>query len=318
MLCRGRFVLILATALSLCAAERKFEVRGQIQPPAGRATILIYAASNPFTARTNSDSDGRFRFRDLPAGAYTVSAFVPGIGEVEKTIEVGPGTADSNGRVSVTVSFTENVPLRDTLERQHKVDLAELGIPDTAKREYLEAQDLLSRNQVDQAILRLKRAVEIAPQLTAAWNNLGTISFHARQYKDAEGYFLKALEAEPGAYDPTVNVGAAIMLQGRLDEALKYNLYAASQHPTASLPNAQCGMNYLLIGDLDLALKYLKEAKRLDPNHFSFPQLYLARIYLERSDREAATAELEDFLARHPDAPQAAKVRSLLEGWRKQ
>ncbi|HSW51246.1 MAG TPA: tetratricopeptide repeat protein, partial [Bryobacteraceae bacterium] len=71
-------------------------------------------------------------------------------------------------------------------------------------------------------------------------------------------------------------------------------------------------MNYLFLGKPDSALKHLKEAKRLDPNHFSHPQRFLARIYLERGDQKAAVAELEDFLRRHPDSRAAAEIRERL------
>jgi tetratricopeptide (TPR) repeat protein len=310
--------LLLAVAVCLSAAERTFEVRGQIEPAPSRATVILAAATTPFTTRTASDSAGRFRFRNIRTGAYKVLVFAPGAGEIEKTIEVGPSLADSNNRISVTVSFSESVSIPEAMERQHTVDLRRLGIPDAAKREYAEAQNLLGKNQVDQAIRRLEKAVGIAPRFSEAWNNLGTIAFHARRYQDAEGYFRKALDAEPGSYDPTVNLGAAVLLQGRLEEALKYNLYAVVEQPRDPLANAQTGQNYLFLGNLDLALRYLQEAKRLDPNHFSFPQLYLARIYAQRSELKAAAAELEDFLARHPDASQAPKYRAQLEDWRKQ
>jgi Flp pilus assembly protein TadD len=312
------YALPLAAAFCLSAAERTFEVRGQIEPAPSRAVVVLAGATTPFTTQTASDSAGRFRFRNIRTGTYKVLVFAPGAGEIERTIEVGPSLADSNNRISVTVSFSGSAPIRDALERQHTVDVRRLAIPDAAKREYAEAQKLLGKNQVDQAIRRIERAVEIAPRFTEAWNHLGTIAFLAQRYKDAEGYFRKALDAEPGSYYPSVNLGAAVMLQGRLEEALKYNLYAVVERPEDPLANAQTGQNYLFLGNLDLALRYLQEAKRLDPNHFSLPQLYLARIYAQRSDFKAATAELEDFLARHPDAPQVPKVWVQLEGWRKQ
>ena len=51
----------------------------------------------------------------------------------------------------------------------------------------------------------------------------------------------------------------------------------------------------------------------LDPAHFSNPQLPLARIYLRRSEQEAALRELEDFLEHHPDSPTAPQVRAMIE-----
>jgi tetratricopeptide (TPR) repeat protein len=96
---------------------------------------------------------------------------------------------------------------------------------------------------------------------------------------------------------------------GRYSEALGYNLYAVQEQPKDALANVQLGMTYYHLGDMERGLKYLIEAKRLDPGHFSYPQLSLAEIYLRRGDRRAAVGEFEDFLKRHPDSPYAVKVR---------
>jgi Tetratricopeptide repeat len=53
-------------------------------------------------------------------------------------------------------------------------------------------------------------------------------------------------------------------------------------------------------------------AKQLDPAHFSHPQLMLSEIHLQRNEQAAAIEELEDFLRRHPDAPEAAGVKAAI------
>jgi Tfp pilus assembly protein PilF len=53
----------------------------------------------------------------------------------------------------------------------------------------------------------------------------------------------------------------------------------------------------------------LEKARQVDPAHFSHPQLVLAEIHLRRGEKAAAAEAMEDFLAHHPDWPQAAKMR---------
>ena len=67
---------------------------------------------------------------------------------------------------------------------------------------------------------------------------------------------------------------------------------------------------------MDLAEKHFIEAARLDPAHFSHPQLFLAEIHLRRGDRRAAADDLDSFLKHHPDWPQAAKMRDAIAGFR--
>ena len=59
----------------------------------------------------------------------------------------------------------------------------------------------------------------------------------------------------------------------------------------------------------DKAISYLKQAKQVEPGHFSYPQLPLARLYSRNGDEQAAAAELEEFMKLHPDSPQAAQIR---------
>jgi hypothetical protein len=77
-------------------------------------------------------------------------------------------------------------------------------------------------------------------------------------------------------------------------------------------------MTYFYLGKPDLAQKYLTAAKRLDPGHFSHPQLMLAEIALRRQDRTAAADELAEFLRYHPDSPQAGPVKQRLAQLRAQ
>jgi tetratricopeptide (TPR) repeat protein len=68
-------------------------------------------------------------------------------------------------------------------------------------------------------------------------------------------------------------------------------------------------MAYFEVGRYDDAIRHLEQARRLDPAHFSHPQLYLAEIYLRRDDPRAAADAMEDFLKHHPDYPQAERMR---------
>lgn len=306
--------LLACLTLPAAPAERKLELRGRIEPPVARAFVTIDGAHSPYTASSFGDSKGRFRFRKLLPGPYTVSVFVPGRGEARRTVEVTPSLADSKGRVTVSIPLADSHSSRlQSLQRRETVSLRELTIPDRARRQYQEAMEELRKRDVPGAIEHLKRAVDLAPQFVAAWNHLGTIAYQSARYEDAEKYFRRALEYDPGAFAPVVNLGGTLLNLGKYEEALKYNRYAVHDHPADALANSQLGLNFFYLGDENQALKYLKTAKRLDPSHFSHPQLALAEIYLRRSNRAAAIAELEDFLARHPDDPSAAALRKQID-----
>lgn len=303
----------LALCVALAVADARFELAGQIEPPC-RAAVAIDGVSTPFAGSVLSDADGRFRFVDLAPGAYTVVVFVPGQGEVRRTIDVGPSLADKKGRVQMRIPFTPSAgSARRTAEQAGKVSVSELAIPQQARNEVAESQKALGKADVDDAIRHLQRALEIAPDFVTAWNNLGTIAYQSRRYEDAEKYFREGLARDAEAFEPMVNLGGVLLTLRRYTQALPYNRFAVLERPDDALANSQLGQNFFYLGEDDKALKHLNEAKRIDPSHFSWPQLPLAEIYARRGDRQAAVRELEDFLARHPDAPNAKGVREQME-----
>jgi tetratricopeptide (TPR) repeat protein len=286
-----------------------YELTGRIEPPAA-VPVFLHGATAPFESSTESDADGRFRFHKISAGTYTLAISTPARGQALQTIELSPGTVDSKGRLDIVLriddSRLESEGIRAT---GATVSATVLSIPDRAIREYEEAQRCLNRREPDRASVHLSRAVEIAPQFVAAWNQLGVMAYQAQRYSDAEAKFRRALDSDPEAFEPLVNLGGVLLNLGRPREALAYNRRAVARRPNNALANSQLGIAYFDLDDLDPAENYLKIAVQLDPAHFSHPQLTLAEIYLRRGDRPSALDQLHKFLGQHPDSPQAAAVR---------
>jgi tetratricopeptide (TPR) repeat protein len=297
---------ILALATLLGAQERTFEVTGQFTP-GSVASVALYGAVSPYFVDALSDSKGRFHFSKVPQGQYNIVIFQPGIGETRKTIEVTPSNADAKGRIFISLLID---PAKVVPDRSALVSVRELQIPKKAWKEYFEAEKDLSHRNSASAVAHLKQAVELEPKFVAAWNTLGTISYQTREYAQAEDYFRKALEIDPGAFEPLVNLGGTLLSLGKLSEAWNYNLHAVLMRPDDPLANSQLGMTYFEAGRFGLAEKYLLAARKLDPGHFSHPQLMLAEIYLHEGRSEEAADQLEDFLRHHPDWPSAARMRS--------
>jgi len=307
---------MLLLVLAFVAADF-YDVSGQFTPPT-RAAVSIYRVASPFTNSTLTEADGRFSFKKLEPGAYTISIFIPAEGEARQTVEVGPGTADSRGRVAITLRLKESdFVFNDVMRRRHSVDARQLAVPEKAMREYEDAQKDLAKRDTDAALTHLERAVELAPQFATAWNNLGTIAYQTQKYERAEACFRQALVAEPGLFEPLVNLGGVLVNLHKLDEAWKYNVAAVLARPSDALANSQLGMTYFEMGNPDLAEKHFRKALEVDPGHFSHPQLFLADIHLRRGDRKAAAADLESFLKYHPDWPQAAAMREKIAEWAK-
>jgi tetratricopeptide (TPR) repeat protein len=301
--------LLFAAALPLLGANRTFELRGQLVP-AVPAQVSLHGATSPFESTTLCGPDGRFRFRNLLAGSYTVVVFQAQRGEHRLTIDVGPSAADKNGRIEIAIRLDEAKLVRETA---HTVSARSLKVPEAARKLYQEASKKLAQRDIEGAKAALGRAVELAPGFASAWNHLGTIAYQTRQYPEAERFFRRGLEADPDAFEPLVNLGGVLLTLGRPGEAWSCNIQSVLKRPTDALANSQLGMNYLDLGKPDLADKYLREAVRLDPGHFSHPQLLLAEIAYRRARPLEAADWLDHFIRHHPDWPTAEKIKAEIE-----
>jgi tetratricopeptide (TPR) repeat protein len=298
------------------AAGPAFDLAGRIHPE-GRAAITLFGDAFPFTASALSEADGSFRFQKLRVGAYTVSVFMADRGEARQTIEVGPGMADSHGRVSLDIVFKETDFVSDALRRRHSVSTTQLAIPAKARHDYELAHKELGRHDATAATQRFKEAVGLAPQFAEAWNELGTIAYQTQNYARAEECFREALKQDPQAFEPLVNLGGVLVTVHRAAEAWEFNARASAVRPNDALAQSQLGMNYFELGDLDLSLTHLERARAIDPAHFSHPQLLLAEIHLRRGNKSAAADVLQEFLRCHPDWPQADRMRQNIAELRK-
>lgn len=311
-------VCLAAVAWAGWCADESYVLMGQVNSEE-RAAVSLFGATSPFQASAMSDDKGRFVFKKLPAGAYTVAVLIPLKGEARKTIEIGAGTADAHGVVRLDLHFAESdFVYKDAVRRENAVQATQLTISDKALREYEEARKDLGRHDGDSATKHLERAVELSPQFAEAWNEMGTIAYQGGKYPRAEECFRTSLRLDPQAYEPLVNLGGVLVTEQKLDEAWEYNGYAVLARPNDALAQSQMGLTYFEMGNYDLAVQHLEKARHLDPAHFSHPQLVLAEIHLRRGEKAAAAEALEDFLAHHPDWPQAAKMRRTIEDLRKQ
>ena len=302
----------LSMALVLCAAtcfaaDTEYRLRGVLQPPA-KAVITLDGFSTTFSGSVLVSPNGEFEFKKLRAGTYTLILGVPNRGEIRRTVEIGPGTADSKNCGPLTLILEESLFSREPGRRQATISMRELAIPEKAKKAYEEAQRHLAQRNQKRAIESLETAVRLAPEFSGAWNNLGTLFYKSAQYEKAEESFRAALSASPGSFEPLVNLGGVLLTLNRPSDAYTFNLYSVLERPEDALANSQMGMNYFALGRMDLARKYLHQARRIEPGHFSRPQLLLAEICLRGGDKLGAARELEEYLHYHPDVPNRPKI----------
>ena len=104
-------------------------------------------------------------------------------------------------------------------------------------------------------------------------------------------HVLASQRSEPSAFEPAANLAGVLLSEGKFEESLRVNQRALASRPADALANVQAGIAYFSLGDYDRAEAALLQTLRVNPSHFSKPQLFLADIYLHRGD---GAAQLED------------------------
>jgi tetratricopeptide (TPR) repeat protein len=302
-------------SLLLSAADRipppitNLELQGTITGAGSKRALLVklFGVETPYVDSVEVNPRGEFHFRFLAPGDYTVAVARNGLGEVRRTVVISPAVADRAGVIHAAIPYSSAEAAANP--DGGLVSVHQLSIPGNASAKYAEAQKRLAVHDPEGAVRMLEEAVAIAPQFATAWNALGVIAFQRGEHDRAESLFRKALAADPGAFEPLVNLGGVLLKKKDAAGALPFNQRAVQGRPEDALANAQLGMTYFKLDRFDQAEQYLLAAKRLDPAHFTQPQLFLADIYARRGDRRTAIRELEELLAIRPDGPLTPAIR---------
>ena len=302
---------MLATSAATASVHR-FDVVGDVRN-ARFANVSLHSASTPWSATANTDPAGRFKFSKVPEGVYTLMAFGRR-GEAHQTVQVTAAAAAANkSKSKVRVHVLLAGDSVRTAMRRNLVSLRQLSIPEKAFKLYGDAEKHLQKDDTPGAVEKLKEAVGIAPGFLAAYSKLSIIAFHQKKFPDAEGYLREGLKQEPTSYDLLSKLVQVLTVLGRHREAVTVGESVLKIRPGDPMSNSQIGVNLLELGEVDGAVQHLTAAKKVDPNHFSAPQLVLARIWMDRRKPDWAIGEVEDYLKRHPGAPDAASLRAWME-----
>ena len=110
----------------------------------------------------------------------------------------------------------------------------------------------------------LTRALEIDPALRQGWLNQAALALAGDDHEAALEAFRRAEQLDPAAADNSLNIGAVLLLQGRLDEASRrFESYLAASAGVAEA-SYLVATNYAMAGYVGLSLGHLRRAIALD------------------------------------------------------
>ena len=286
-------------------------IQGRVLFPAGQSVVQVKVnlegTGGAFSSMsTATDQDGRFRFRGLAPGSYSV--VVDAGSQYEKAREpltIDPEARNRTSQVIVELHFKADssnpafagVPQNALSLYQKGTAAAQKGNNKAAAEFFSQAvaaypsfaialSDLalqyMKLNQMDKAGETYEALLKLKPNDPVAHLNLGIVMFNKKKFEDAEMHLRKALELKSAGPTAHYYLGLTLISLKRYNEAL----------PELETTVANGGEN------LALAHKYL------------------GGLYMSAQKNKEAADELEKYLKLDPKAPDADRIKGTIKDLR--
>jgi Flp pilus assembly protein TadD len=213
-----------------------------------------------------------------------------------------PKASVSDASVSSEHSFNWNPPAAPGAASgaSQTVSLYELShkVPGKAMKEYRKAHELAAKGEVEQAVERFQKALEIDPGFVDAQNDLGALYLKSLQPKKAVPLFESALSRDPKCKSAYTNLALAYIMQDKFHDA------ETTARRLKELDGSSNRTRFILALALVTQDKFTDEAASLlrrASEDIPHATLLLGRTLAARGDIAGATEKVKAYL-KHSDS----------------
>lgn len=274
--CLIGIILIIPQAYSgLQKEQEKARLQGTVlnidKEPIPEANIQLRHTDTSQMYYSKSDEKGGFSTSALPSGSYTIKVEKEGFQSYSGELLLRPNTTKT---LEIVMAREESLEQKTEQE---------------ALSSFNNGVKLTEENKFEEAIQEFRKAIELKPDLAAAYTNLGILLFQQKKDDDAEKALLKAVELKQD--------------EQKAKTVLTDIFYEKSKT--------------LIRSDrIEEALEKLKQAYSFNPDH-AYVNYLLGYLYTNKQMKDEAIKHFEAFLQLEPNAPQAEKVKEILKDLKK-
>lgn len=288
-------------------------IRGKVVLPNGGFVTQSIRISLQTVRGTDStvftDNTGTFEFTRLNPGRYQVV--------VDADPSLYETSAESIELVRGMVAVL-NIALKEKGKtgqpKAGAVSAAELdsNVPPRARKEFDRASEASKNGKSEEAITHLRNAIAIYPQYLMAHNDLGAQLLEVNRLDDAENELRLALDTDPAAFNPTLNLGIVLIKKHEIQSAIAVLEKATSMQSQSAAARFFYGVALSDASESERAEKEFIAAYTLGGDQYAEALFYLGRIYMDRGDRTVARQYLERYVRVAPKASSSAEARKLI------
>jgi predicted Zn-dependent protease len=295
------------------SAQIQVQVRlaGGSAAPQG-VLITLEAEDGIYIDQTQTDSSGKCKLIPPAPAVYYVKAKQPGYLEASARVDL---QNVMTGMALLVLKPIPGQPVRPSAEGASKsVSASDLGVPESAYKEFGKGQSALSEHDLAGGVAHLKRAVDLYPTFPQAYALLGTAYNEQKKWKDAESALRRATELDPKASEAYLQLGATLNQTKDYAGAEKALTQGLALNPDApEVPAAQYELARAWMGQnrWQDAEPHAAKVVAAQPN-FAPGHLLMGNIFLKKGDGNGALREFQEYMRIDPRGPAADQIKEMI------
>jgi tetratricopeptide (TPR) repeat protein len=274
-----------------------------------RVRLMAGSGSTPVSENFTNDQ-GVAEFTRVPVGEYHVVVTGEGIQDSDSG-EFEIDRRKTSQDLFITVHSTES-NAKGNAAGAPSVAAVDLNVPDTARKEFEQANDDMGRQDWTSAQQRLNRAISAYPQYAQAYNNLAAVYSHLNDPARERESLEKAIELNDHLVPALVNL-AKLCFQDKNAARAETLLESASRaEPNNPATMTLLAQAQLLDKHFDAAVATAHSVHAMPHQNFALVHYIAARAFERENRLQDALAELQLFLTEEPKGARADHVREEL------
>jgi tetratricopeptide (TPR) repeat protein len=272
--------------------------------PIGRSAMVTVRSPSQLTNLNMPTTDaGQAVFSGLHAGDYTVEVTAPGY----RTVQVQAIIA-----ASAEVENVDVLMVPDSGAGNQQAPGAPILAP-KALKETQKGMEALSADKLDEAEAHLKRALQMAPGYPDVNYLLGLLWMRRHDNTQARGYLEKTVSLSPKHAAALQALGEVEYLQHDYSHAIVALEGSIGLRPNSWRAHWLAGATYFQDGEFKKAEDQCEEALRVGQGKAGSVRFLLGAAQASLGEREAALANLEQFIREQPNGAQTGAAKKVIE-----
>lgn len=314
---KSLFLLLLLVPGAPAQSPSTFTIVGNVRTPDGQGIsgvrVSLVDENFQIVEQMFVDVSGRFRFRRVRMGRYTIRVETSGTLFEEQATQLELSSLRRLGG-DETVPVEINLRYKKSSEGpSRRSSVFAQDIPKTARIEFERGVSKLKDNQSQAAVASFKKAVEIFPDYFEALESLGVEYTKEGQFESAVEILARSLKINSRAPKSLYAMGVANLNLHRLPEAIDWLSKAAQLEPGSPNTQMMLGLAYGNSGALDKSEAAFKKSLQFGGTAAAEAHFYLAGLYNKQGKHRQAREELEHFLKDSKNIKDPAQIRAMIE-----